>query len=249
MSKVIVAILLATRGVATKGEMTATYSVCAAYFPNCAYMLMLYSCTVNTAIFYGIQCRLSTTKIVMEFGTNSCSGTTVQYRSRNYGDDIEAAPVAARRKAALEDMCRASLYHGAFLRGQVGYRVDPVTGDVTCIANKFIPADTRLMYIPMSTAFTSTLLGEWHGMKRVENEGKCCGGFNDTKISNEDMKIPPWAAELRQVLSNFERTFQHTPHAAHSFLQSSQSPPLIPTVPNDSDDFFKKPVSGDQVRL
>jgi hypothetical protein len=142
-----------------------------------------------------------------------------------------------QRKRAVEALCAQCLRHGVFLRGQVSFRVDPRGGGAACVANRFIPAGTRLMYLPVSSAFTpASLAAEFQSVpasvsgaeeqRQRQGQGEGQGGEGTAGV--------PWMEELRRAHASFEQQYQCR---------------CAPRSPPCSQEFcFKKAVSGDKVR-
>lgn len=125
---------------------------------------------------------------------------------------------SSRRKRALEDLCESRLRYGVFLRGHVGFCVEQEEqeeeedegkrkgdicgsavreGGVKAVALRFIPAGTRLVYMPVSSALTAESLGAEFQPQQQQEEG-----------DDEVRKVGLWENELKRSLRAFEQGYR-----------------------------------------
>ena len=125
------------------------------------------------------------------------------------------------RSLALEDLCEHRLRYGVFLRGHVSFCVreeeeeeeeeqQEVTaggGGVSIIASRFIPANTRLLFMPVSSALTSaSLAAEFKQHTQGQGQGQRLGAEGEQlELASLD-----WVIELKQAVGVFEQTYQCT---------------------------------------
>ena len=150
----------------------------------------------------------------------------VEYAGRG-GRVAVAQEAGVTRRRALQILCNNALRWGVFLRGYVKFCVDPSGGEVMCVASRFIPAGTRVLYMPVSSAITALSLS-----KEFTND-------------ENDVKESKWMEELCKRVDQFDQEYQCECEVVHHTSTSTTSQFQLP---NCEKFCYKKAVTKEKVR-